>query len=554
MITPDTVAQVPLFADLPAEQQGLIAAHAADLRLQAGEWLIHEGELPAFFVVLAGRLDVLKRISTSDQVINQYSPGDYSGELPLLLGSTAIASLRASEPSRVLRLDPDDFHELVVHNLDLSAQLLRTMAERAQRLQELSIQTPVARVTVVGHRWDINCHTLREFLSRNHVAFTWVDPDDAAERRGAATPDWTAETYPLVVLEDGRCVVDPSLREIAGHLGLRTAPAAAEYDVAIIGTGPAGLAAGVYGASEGLRTLLIERDAPGGQAGTSSRIENYLGFPSGLSGDELSTRAWQQATRFGAELLVTREVTAIQPGTDAHVVVLDGDEPVRCRAIVLATGVAWRRFDVPGIEALIGRGVYYGAARAEALGVRGQRVVLVGGGNSAGQAAMFFSNYAESVSLLVRGDALQKSMSQYLVDELATRSNIDVELGAQVVAARGEHHLEELTVRSKDGSEATRPADALFILIGADPETAWLPPTIARDELGYVCTGRDMLATSYATYWPTDRDPFLLETSIPGIFAAGDVRHGSVKRVASGVGEGSMSIAFVHEYLATLRP
>jgi thioredoxin reductase (NADPH) len=317
----------------------------------------------------------------------------------------------------------------------------------------------------------------------------------------------------------------------------------------IIGGGPSGLAAAVYGSSEGLHTLLIEEFAPGGQAGTSSRIENYLGFPIGVSGDDLADRALNQALRFGAELIVARRVTTLTPGSSWHTIKLDDDSLVQAHAVIIATGVAYRTLDVPGLERLIGAGVYYGAARSEALGMRGRRIFLIGGGNSAGQSAMFFANYAAEVTLLVRGPTLASSMSAYLITQLATRANITVTTQTELVGVTGEHHLEAITVRHA-GAQTTEtiPADGVFIFIGASPKTGCLPQEIMRDEQGYLSTGADVAAA----HWPRDlthRDPFLLETSIPRIFATGDVRHGSVKRVAAGVGEGSMAIAFIHQVL-----
>ena len=333
---------------------------------------------------------------------------------------------------------------------------------------------------------------------------------------------------------------------MAERLGLQTAPHSLEYDVAIIGGGPAGLAAAVYGASEGLRTIVIEREAPGGQAGTSSRIENYLGFPSGVSGDELASRALQQARRLGAEILVTRAVAGIDPATRA--VHLDGGDLVRARTLVLATGVAWRRVAIEGFDRLIGKGIYYGAARSEVGATQGLDIHLVGAGNSAGQAALFFANHAANVTLLVRGDSLEKSMSQYLIDQLRAKSNIHVRLRTEIDAVHGDTHLTAIDIHHRDSGEAGRhESGGLFIFIGADAETEWLPPEVARDARGYVLTGDDV---TKAGRWSSERDPFLLETSVPGIFACGDVRLSPVKRVASAVGEGSMAIAFVHQFLA----
>ncbi|MBA2346506.1 MAG: FAD-dependent oxidoreductase, partial [Rubrobacter sp.] len=340
-------------------------------------------------------------------------------------------------------------------------------------------------------------------------------------------------------------LIQPTKRDLAKALGLQTSASLAEYDTVIIGGGPAGLAAAVYGASEGLSTVVVEREAPGGQAGTSSRIENYLGFPSGVSGDELASRALKQAKRLGAEILVTRSVTRIDP--DTHQVFLDGGEAVRARTIILATGVTWRRLTSNGFDRLIGKGIYYGAARSEASATHGLDVHLIGAGNSAGQAALYFANHARMVTLVVRGDSLEKGMSRYLIEQLDRKSNVNVQLRSEVVAAHGETHLTEIDVRD-NGSAKMRRHDCggLFVFIGADAETGWLPAGIARDARGYVLTGDDVVK---AGSWSHNRDPYLLESSFPGIFACGDVRFSPVKRVASAVGEGSMAIAFVHKYL-----
>jgi thioredoxin reductase (NADPH) len=448
----------------------------------------------------------------------------------------------------------------------LNAEILKTMAQRVGRLQQLAIESPPVAATVIGHRLDFACHNLRDFLARNRVAFTWLDLEDPsfAGRLGAdpslpRPEDLAGMTLPVMVLADGRRLESPSVRQAADAIGLQTAPALDTYDVVVVGGGPAGLAAAVYGASEGLRTLAVERIACGGQAGTSSRIENYLGFPGGLSGDELSGRARQQALRFGAELLVARSVVGVETvaadaSNETHAITLEDGTRVGAKAIVLATGVQWRRLDVPGMERFVERGVYYGAAATEALGLRGCTVHLIGGGNSAGQAALLFSSYADSVTMLVRGPSLAASMSQYLIDQLAAKANVTIETETEVVGVDGADRLETIEVtRGSSRRRERRQSDALFVFIGAHAETSWLPDDVIRDQWGYVCTGRDvvdLLRERAATTWPRERDPYLLETSVPGVFAAGDVRHGSIKRVASGVGEGSMAIAFVHQYLA----
>jgi thioredoxin reductase (NADPH) len=331
-------------------------------------------------------------------------------------------------------------------------------------------------------------------------------------------------------------------------LQLQTTSSRESYDVLIVGAGPAGMAAGVYGASEGLTVLMVERCACGGQAGTSSRIENYLGFPEGISGDDLTGRGFKQATRFGAEVALTRSIEKLTPSSDGYLCELDGGQTVLARTVVLAIGVDWRWLQAKGEDRLLGRGIFYGAARQEATNVVGKKVFIVGGGNSAGQAAMYLSSYAAQVTMLVRGDGLRLSMSQYLIDQIASKSNIKVLPHAQVISVEGENYLERIEVSVNAPIEMENiscyEADALFVMIGADACTSWLPGDLERDPRGYICTGRDL------TTWTLDRQPFPLETSLPGVFAAGDVRHNSIKRVSSGVGEGSMAIAFIHQFLA----
>jgi thioredoxin reductase (NADPH) len=579
VITADLLTRIPLFAGVPEHERGVLAARAADVRLGAQEWLLLEGQSPAFFAVLEGSLDVFKSIGGREQRLATYREGDYFGEVPLLLGAPALASVQAVEPSRLMRLEPNDFHEIVSECRVLNSEIMKTMATRVGIVQQRVIDTPAIQATLIGHRYDIACVDLRDFLSRNRVPFAWQDLDDSdcVERLvddGLLEPgprageidarSLGASRLPLLVLLDGTRLEAPTYREAARALGFQTEPTTDTYDVVIVGGGPAGLAAAVYAASEGLCTMLVERLACGGQASSSSRIENYLGFPAGLSGDELSGRARQQALRFGAELLVARSVTDIELNdasaspSGPHTVVLDDGIRVAASTIILATGVQWRRLDVPGIDRLAGHGVFYGAARSEALSVRGRHVHLVGGGNSAGQAAMLFSSYADSVTLLVRGPTLAASMSHYLIDQLASKDNITVETDVEVVGVHGEYALEAIEIEHRrTGRRERRSSGGLFVFIGARAETSWLPDPVIRDQWGYVCTGRDvmdLLRERTSATWPLERDPFLLETSVPGIFAAGDVRHASIKRVASGVGEGSMSVAFVHQYLAEVRP
>jgi len=553
MITADLISRITLFAKVPENERASLAARAADLRLRTDDWLLVEGQRPGYFGLLEGHIDVLKFVNGQEHRLHTYGPGDSFGEVPLLLDSPAIANLRATEPCRVLRLEREDFLKLVSQCPVLSSEITKMMAARVERLTQFQVEHPVAIVTVIGGSHDPACYDLREFLSRNGVAFVWEEP---SEESAPAAPDACAP--PTVVLPDGTRMERPTLRRLAEALELQTDPRHLAYDVVVAGGGPAGLAAAVYGASEGLRTLLIERSAFGGQAGTSSRIENYLGFPGGLSGDELSTRARQQALRFGAELLVSRTVQRVEPGDPAagdpdHTIVLDDDTRIRAKAVILASGVEWRRLAVPGIERLVGHGVYYGAARTEALRIQGRTVHLVGGGNSAGQAALLFAQYADSVTMLVRGPSLAASMSQYLVDQLGRQDNVRVETGVEVTGVIGHDMLEAIEVASDGGQRRDRrPSDALFVLIGGEPQTAWLPAAVIRDQWGYVCTGRDvldLLREGASVDWTLERDPYLLETSVPGILAAGDVRHASIKRCSAAVGEGSMAIAVVHRYL-----
>jgi thioredoxin reductase (NADPH) len=408
------------------------------------------------------------------------------------------------------------------------------------------------RIRVVGHRWSRESHDARDFLARNQVPYRRLDVErDDEGRRLLAAADGREPALPLVLFPDGGVLHGPSVQELAERAGVRRRAELEFYDLVIVGGGPAGLAAAVYGASEGLRTALIEREAPGGQAGQSSRIENYLGFPVGLSGADLARRATAQASRFGAELLTVQEVTAIDDRGPARIVAMAGHEQLGAKAIIVATGVDYRRLDAPGIEELSGRGVYYGGSRSEGVSCRDEHVVVVGGANSAGQAAIYFAGYAQRVTILYRGSSLAKSMSRYLIDTIEATPNIDVRLHGEVAAAHGGDSLEHITVRDTvTGAEDDVDLAAMFVFIGARPQTDWLPAGIARDPRGFVLAGAEVLREDVRPRWRLDRDPYLLETSMPGVFVAGDVRSESMKRVASAVGEGSMAVHFVHEYLA----
>jgi thioredoxin reductase (NADPH) len=417
--------------------------------------------------------------------------------------------------------------------------------ERLSGLQGIAAEKRRHQVILAGNRYDPQCQALRRFLARNLIDFAAAPPDDPQLANLWVGPLPTSADCPILQFADRSIMKKPELRELARRLGLQTVANHPLYDTVIVGGGPAGLAAAVYGASEGLRTLVVECEAPGGQAGTSSRIENYLGFPSGISGDELASRALRQAKRLGAEILVARRVVRIDPAR--HWIELDGGEIIRSRTIIIATGVSWRKVAVEGFDRLIGKGIYYGAARSEADATQGMDIHLIGAGNSAGQAAMFFANHASTVSLVVRGPSIADSMSQYLVEQIRAKSNIRVVLQSEVKAAHGEAQLEAVDILDRaKGTTARQNCGGLFVFIGADAETQWLPPEVCRSDRGYVLTGVEVPREA----WRGARDPFLLETSVPGIFACGDVRMSPVKRVASAVGEGSMAIAFVHQYIA----
>ncbi len=411
-------------------------------------------------------------------------------------------------------------------------------------------------IRVLGTRWSPRSYELRDFLARNHVPYQWIDVEASANDPEtkrlveALGPEGTQ--LPVVLFPDGTKLLESLPADVAQKVGLRTRAQTDFYDLAIVGGGPAGLAAAVYGASEGLHTVMIEREAPGGQAGMSSRIENYLGFPMGLSGGDLARRAVVQAQRFGVEILSPQEAVAVRTEGPYRIIKLADGSEISCHALMIASGVQWRRLEAQGIDRLQGAGIYYGGGATEALSCKGETVYVVGGANSAGQAAMNFARYAERVVILVRGDSLAATMSQYLIDQIKATPNISLWAHASVVEAHGDIHLEEISVLCSDTDKTERvPASSMFIFIGALPRTDWLAGLVERDERGFILTGPDLIRDGQRPKgWILDRDPFLLETNVPGLFAVGDVRHGSVKRVASGVGEGSVAVQFIHQYLS----
>lgn len=548
MITADELANIRIFSTLEATELEYLASTVEDIRLIEGEYLTHEGDERALFVIVEGMTELTKVMNGVERVVATRAPGELFGEVPMMLSTPFPASCRATERSRILKLSVKVFYTLAAMAPQISEHIGARAAKLIPELKTIVAQRLEPAMLVIGSRLDPSVRAVETFLHRNQISFDSLTPNDPDLVGRAGENDSVSGPFPVVQLKDGTRLVAPTMRAIATVGGLQVTPRRTYYDVVIVGGGPAGMAAAVNAASEGLRTILIEPTAPGGQAGTSSRIENYLGFPFGISGDDLASRALQQAKRLGAEIVVTRTVEGIDPVT--LMVTLDGGETLRTKAIILASGVAWRRIIIESVDRFIGAGVYYAAARSDAALAQGKDVYLIGAGNSAGQAAIFFSGHARSVTLIVRAESLTQSMSQYLIDQITTKPNIRVETQSEIVAIHGGEQLEAIEVIDrKSGVTSRRDASVLFVMIGANAMTDWLPPEIARDSHGYILTGLDAMKQGV---WDREREPFALETSAPGIFAVGDVRSGSVKRVAAAVGEGGMAISYVHRYLQTI--
>jgi thioredoxin reductase (NADPH) len=534
------------------DEPAVLAAVARDLRRQFGE---------RYRIVRATSgaeaLTALKELVTRGEqvallVADQRMPGmagtEYLVEARKLVpdAKRVLLTAYADTEAAIQAINEVDLDYYLLKPWDPPEEQLYPVVEDLLTTWEAGAALESGGVRVIGHRFSRDSHDLRDFLARNRVPMRWLDVERDAEARELLTMTGVAtEGLPVALLEDGTVLEHPSVRELAERLGVSVAPTAEHYDLVIVGGGPAGLAAAVYGASEGLKTVLVEREAPGGQAGMSSRIENYLGFPTGLSGSDLARRAVDQARRLGAELLTIQDAVGLRAEGAGRIVELSGGSSLSANCVLVASGVSYRQLTVPGFERLTGKGIYYGAALTEARSCQDQHVVVIGAANSAGQAAVFFSRYAGQVTMLVRGESLEKSMSSYLIDQIAALPNIEVRTRAQAVAAEGDGHLSSLLIRDQNG-EREEAVDAAFVFIGAAPRTDWLAEVVARDEHGFILAGLDAKAAG----WPLKRDPFLLETSVPGVFVAGDVRSRSMKRVASAVGEGSMSVSLVHEYLA----
>ena len=521
------------------EQHRIVRAESAAAALEALRQMKLRGDLVA--VILADyRMPELNGIEFLEQAMDIFP-----GARRVLL--TAYADTAAA----IDAINVIDLDHYLLKPWDPPEEKLYPVVDSLLEAWEASDQRAVPETKVIGHRWSARSSEVREFLARNQVPYRWYAADEPEGQRLLAAAGTDGRALPVVITPDGDPLIEPADAELASRVGLATTPSKDFYDLIIVGGGPAGLGAAVYGASEGLRTVLVERLASGGQAGQSSRIENYLGFPDGVSGAQLTDRARRQATKFGAEVLTTREVTGLEVRGSARRVRFADGTFIDAHTVLLATGVSYRRLDAPGLDELTGRGVYYGSALTEATACAGQDVYIVGGANSAGQAALFLSRYAKSVTLLVRGPSLEKSMSYYLVRRITDNPAISVRTCTEVIGASGGDHLESLTLRDTvRGSTETVDAQWLYLFIGARPLTGWLDGVVVRDAKGFVVAGPDLPAGGERPRgWNLDRPPYHLETSAPGVFVAGDARAESAKRVASAVGEGAMAVMFVHRYL-----
>ncbi len=524
------------------EQHRIVRAESAPAALDALRQMKLRGDLVA--LILADyRMPELNGIEFFEQAMEIYP-----GALRVLL--TAYADTGAA----IDAINVVDLDHYLLKPWDPPEEKLYPAVDALLEAWAASDHRPVTETKLVGHRWSARSSEVREFLARNQVPYRWYASDEPEGQRLLAAAGADGRALPVVITPDGDALVEPAEAELASHVGLATTPSTDFYDLIIVGGGPAGLAAAVYGASEGLRTVLVERLATGGQAGQSSQIENYLGFPDGVSGAQLTDRARRQAAKFGAEVLTTREVTGLNVRGSARRVEFADGTSIDAHTVLLATGVSYRRLNAPGLDELTGRGVYYGSALTEATACLDQDVYIVGGANSAGQAALFLSRYAKSGTLLVRGPSLEKSMSYYLISRIASNPAISVRTCAEVIGASGRDHLEKLTLRdTANGSTQTVDAQWLYLFIGAQPLTEWLDGVVARDASGFLIAGPDLTASGERPRgWNLDRPPYHLETSVPGVLVAGDARAESAKRVASAVGEGAMAVMLVHRYLERL--
>jgi len=524
------------------EQHRVVRAESSSAALNALRQMKLRGDQVA--VILADyRMPELNGIEFLEQAMDIY-PG----------ARRALLTAYADTSAAIDAINVVDIDHYLLKPWDPPEEKLYPVVDALLEAWDTSDRRPVPETRVVGHRWSARSSDVREFLARNQVPYHWYSTDEPEGQRLLAAAGADGRALPVVITPGGDALIEPTDAELASRVGLATTPSNDFYDLIIVGGGPAGLGAAVYGASEGLRTVLVERLATGGQAGQSSRIENYLGFPDGVSGAQLTDRARRQATKFGAEVLTTREVTGLEVNGSAKTVRFADGSAIDAHAVILATGVSYRRLHAPGLDELTGRGVYYGSALTEATACAGQDVYIVGGANSAGQAALFLSRYAKSVTLLVRGPSLEKSMSYYLISRINDNPATSVRTCTEVIGASGNDHLEKLTLRDTTrGTAETVDAQWLYLFIGAEPLTGWLDGVVVRDAKGFVVAGPDLSAGGARPRgWNLDRPPYHLETSVPGVFVVGDARAESAKRVASAVGEGAMAVMLVHRYLEKL--
>ncbi|HEX6747647.1 MAG TPA: FAD-dependent oxidoreductase [Longimicrobium sp.] len=539
------------FPRLTHEQKMALCPLGHRRDMQAGEFLWRAGERGfGFFVVISGRVEILDTSGDEPRRVTIHEPGEFTGDVDVLTGRGSLVDARVIEPGEVLELDAAAVRRAVGELPEISEILLRAFLTRRTLLLSQGYQG----IRIIGSRFSPEAHHLREFCSRNAIPYTWLDLEadpraDELLRAFGVGPEQT----PIVIGRDGKWVSNPSPARLAHYMGLDVHVSPGDvYDLVVVGAGPAGLAASVYAASEGLRTLTLDGVAPGGQAGTSSRIENYLGFPTGISGADLARKALLQAQKFGAQISVPVSVAGLRLEGGLRIVSLEDGTEVAARCLLVASGAEYRTLDVPGIRPMEGAGVYYAATEMEARLCGGDDAVIVGGGNSAGQAAMYLTRFARTVHVVIRGDDLGKSMSRYLVDRVENAQNVRVHRGCEVVAVEGNGALHGVTVRCADtGKEERIATRALFLFIGARPRTEWLRRCVELDRSGFVLTGQSLPPTAreHPVWRAAGRSPYFLETSLPGVFAAGDVRSGSVKRVASAVGEGSMAVSFVHAHV-----
>ena len=537
MLTEEQITQLARYAGAPTKT------------FRAGEALFRAGDRdPKFFVIKSGELEIIDVTGDQPKTIRVQGPGDFTGDIGHLTGSPKVVSAIARSDCEVYEMSEGELRKVLNQDPQLSDLILQAFIARRQLMRE---SPEFTGLRVIGSRYSRDTFRIRDFLAKNRVLFTWLDLEgDPAVNQLLQQFGVTEADTPIVACAHCLVLRNPSNRELAEKIGIRRPVDHAVYDLAIVGSGPAGLAAAVYGASEGLNTIVLEHTAPGGQAGSSMRIENYLGFPTGITGSELADRAVLQADKFGARISVPTPVTKLTFDKTYSVLELEGGENVVAKCLLIATGAEYRRLEVEHCSRFEGAGVYYAATPNEAQMCRGSDVVLVGGGNSAGQAAVYLSQNARKVFLLIRGDDLCKSMSSYLAHRIINTPNIEILRCTEVIRMNGDGHLNSVEILNKiTGEKKTLTTAALFSFIGANPRTDWLPSEIEKDEKHFVRTGIEL---GDSRQWTLKRQPFLLETSRPGVFAAGDVRSGSVKRVASAVGEGSMAVQFVHEYLKTM--